>query len=92
MKAAGEDFAITDVAWCPDNSTVFAAATQSGKLQIWDLSVSLDPVVSVDTTGDDKKKKIKKDKKKEEEIDPETGLPINSSNAPIPTPSTVAPW
>lgn len=85
MKAAGEDFAITDVAWCPDNSTVFAAVTQSGKLQIWDLSVScLDPVVSVDTTGDDKvKNKKKKEKKKEEEIDPETGLPVNPSSAPI---------
>ena len=85
MKAAGEDFAITDVAWCPDNSTVFAAVTQSGKLQIWDLSVScLDPVVSVDTTGDDKvKKRKKKEKKKEDEIDPETGLPINPNNASI---------
>ena len=69
-------FAITDVAWCPDNSTVFAAVAQSGKLQIWDLSVScLDPVVSVDTTGDEKVKSSKKKKKKdknEEEIDSET--------------------
>jgi WD40 repeat protein len=86
MKAAGEDFSITDVAWCPDNSTVFAAVTQSGKLQIWDLSVScLDPVVAVDTTGDEMiKTKAKKAKKVEdEEIDPETGLPMNPSGAAV---------
>jgi len=54
MRASGEDFAVTDVCWCPDNSTVFAAVTQNGMLQIWDLSVScLDPVVSYDTTQDD---------------------------------------
>ena len=54
MRASGEDFAITDVCWCPDNSTVFAAVTQNGMLQIWDLSVScLDPVVNYDTTIDD---------------------------------------
>ena len=54
MRASGEDFAITDVCWCPDNSTVFAAVTQNGMLQIWDLSVScLDPVVNYDTTVDD---------------------------------------
>ena len=54
MRASGEDFAVTDVCWCPDNSTVFAAVTQNGMLQIWDLSVScLDPVVSYDTTVDD---------------------------------------
>ena len=54
MRASGEDFAVTDVCWCPDNSTVFAAVTQNGILQIWDLSVScLDPVVAYDTNADD---------------------------------------
>eukprot|EP00605_Chrysophyceae_sp_TOSAG23-4_P002671 GSChrysophyteH1.ASY1.ANO1.2947.1 assembled CDS len=55
MRASGEDFAISDVCWCPDNSTVFAAVTQNGMLQIWDLSVScLDPVVNYDTTDNDR--------------------------------------
>ena len=62
IRAAGEDFAITDVCWCPDNSTVFAAVTQNGMLQIWDLAVScLDPVVSIDTTVDDNTKVIKEE-------------------------------
>ena len=81
MKATNDDFAITDIAWCPDNSTVFASVSQNGKLQIWDLSVScLDPVVNVDTTGDEITKSRKSTKKKnnsgeETQIDPETGLP-----------------
>ena len=54
MRAAGADVSITDVAWCPDNSTVFAAVDTHGHLQIWDLSDSfIDPVVSIDTTGDE---------------------------------------
>ena len=54
MRAAGDDVAVSDAAWCPDNSTIFAAVTQSGKLHIWDVSESvIDPVVSIDTTGDE---------------------------------------
>ena len=54
MKASGEENAINDIAWCPDNSTIFAAVTADAKLQIWDLNVSsIDPVVTVDTAMDD---------------------------------------
>ena len=54
MRAAGADVSITDVAWCPDNSTVFAAVDTHGHLQILDLSdSSIDPVVSIDSTGDE---------------------------------------
>ena len=87
MKATNDDFSITDIAWCPDNSTVFASVSQSGMLHIWDLSVScLDPVVNVDTTGDEvtKTKKVKKKEKVlEEEIDPETGLPVVHAGLPL---------
>ncbi|CAG9464388.1 unnamed protein product [Pedinophyceae sp. YPF-701] len=31
---------INDVAWCPSNSTIFAAATAGGSLELWDLAVS----------------------------------------------------
>lgn len=54
MRATGEDFAINDICWCPDNSTVFACVTVDAKLQVWDLSVSsIDPVVTVDCALDD---------------------------------------
>lgn len=54
MRATGEDFAISDICWCPDNSTVFACVTVDAKLQVWDLSVSsIDPVVTVDCALDD---------------------------------------
>ena len=52
--ATGEHNAVNDVAWCPDNSTIFAAITNDAKLQLWDLSVSsIDPVVVLDTSSDD---------------------------------------
>ena len=90
MKATDDDFAVTDIAWCPDNSTVFASVSQNGKLQIWDLSVScLDPVVNVDTTGDEitkTKKSKKKGTAEESEIDPETGLPIAQTSLLPPAP------
>jgi WD40 repeat protein len=54
MKASGEQNAINDVAWCPDNATIFAAVTADAKLQIWDLNASsIDPVVTMDTVLDD---------------------------------------
>ena len=54
MKASGEQNAINDIAWCPDNATIFAAVTADAKLQIWDLNASsIDPVVTVDTVLDD---------------------------------------
>lgn len=54
MRATGEDFPVTDVCWCPGNSTVFACATVDAKVQIWDLSVSsIEPVVTIDTCADD---------------------------------------
>lgn len=54
MKASGEENAINDIAWCPDNSTIFAAVTADAKLQIWDINASsIDPLVTVDTTLDD---------------------------------------
>lgn len=54
MKASGEQNAINDVAWCPDNATIFAAVTADAKLQIWDLNASsIDPLVTVDTVLDD---------------------------------------
>ena len=54
MKASGEQNAINDIAWCPDNATIFAAVTADAKLQIWDLNASsIDPVVTLDTMLDD---------------------------------------
>ena len=54
MKASGEENAINDIAWCPDNSTIFAAVTADAKLQIWDINASsIDPLVTVDTVLDD---------------------------------------
>jgi WD40 repeat protein len=51
MHITGEDHAISDICWCPGNSTLFAAVSGTGKLQIWDLSVSsIDPVINLDTT------------------------------------------
>lgn len=39
--------AVNDVKWCPHNSTVFADVTDSGALEVWDMSLStLRPVVS----------------------------------------------
>lgn len=31
---------VYDVAWCPSNSTVFAAVTADGRLEVWDFAVS----------------------------------------------------
>jgi WD40 repeat protein len=31
---------VFDVAWCPGNSTVFAAVTADGRLELWDFAVS----------------------------------------------------
>lgn len=31
---------VFDVAWCPSNSTVFAAVTADGRLELWDFAVS----------------------------------------------------
>jgi len=31
---------VYDVAWCPSNSTVFAAVTADGRLELWDFAVS----------------------------------------------------
>jgi WD40 repeat protein len=31
---------VLDVAWCPSNSTVFAAVTADGRLELWDFAVS----------------------------------------------------
>eukprot|EP01035_Chromulina_nebulosa_P017614 gene17614-23189_t len=53
MKTTGEDYSITDISWCPGNSTIFAAVTANGKLEIWDLSISsIDPIVLIDTDID----------------------------------------
>ena len=53
MRTTGDNDAITDTTWCPGNATVFATVTESGKLQIWDLSVSsIDPIVNYDTSVD----------------------------------------
>ena len=53
FHTTGADYAINDLAWCPGNSTVFAAITEDGKIQLWDLTVScIDPVTSIDTNGD----------------------------------------
>lgn len=53
MRSSGDNEAVTDTVWCPGNSTVFASVTESGKLHIWDLSVSsIDPVVNYDTSSD----------------------------------------
>lgn len=53
FHTTGADFAINDLAWCPGNSTVFAAVTEDGKIQLWDLNVScIDPVTIIDTNAD----------------------------------------
>jgi WD40 repeat protein len=53
MRTTGDNDAVTDATWCPGNATVFATVTESGKLHIWDLSVSsIDPVVNYDTSAD----------------------------------------
>lgn len=31
---------VYDVAWCPSNSTMFAAVTADGRLELWDFAVS----------------------------------------------------
>jgi WD40 repeat protein len=58
MRATGEDFPVSDICWCPGNSTVFACATVDAKVQIWDLNVSsIDPVVTIDTCAEDEKER-----------------------------------
>lgn len=58
MRATGEDFPVSDICWCPGNSTVFACATIDAKVQIWDLNVSsIEPIVTIDTGADDDKEK-----------------------------------
>jgi WD40 repeat protein len=53
LHPSGDNDSVVDTVWCPGNSTVFANVTESGKLHIWDLSVSsIDPVVNYDTTVD----------------------------------------
>lgn len=53
LHCTGQDFGISDVTWCPGNSTVLAAVTNDAKLQIWDLDVSaIDPVINFDTNLD----------------------------------------
>ena len=53
LHPSGDNDSVVDTVWCPGNSTVFASVTESGKLHIWDLSVSsIDPVVNYDTTVD----------------------------------------
>jgi WD40 repeat protein len=95
MRASGEDFAITDVCWCPDNSTVFAAVTQNGMLQIWDLSVScLDPVVNYDTTKDDVTQKVATDGTKAvegDEFNDDDPLNLGSRTAPGTTAQSMPP-
>jgi len=77
MRATGDDVAVSDAAWCPDNSAIFAAVTQSGKLHIWDISQSvIDPVVTIDTTGDDLPPQQKGGKhKKKDDGEGDTDLP-----------------
>ncbi|EFJ40856.1 hypothetical protein VOLCADRAFT_77807 [Volvox carteri f. nagariensis] len=42
---------INDVQWCPTNSTVFGSVTASGRLEIWDFSLStVKPVMHQKTT------------------------------------------
>ena len=51
LHVTGEDHAITDLCWCPGNSTLFAAVTAMGRLQVWDLNTSsIDPVINLDTS------------------------------------------
>jgi len=41
---------VADIAWSPDNSTVFASVTGDGRVDVWDISVNtLDPLTSVET-------------------------------------------
>lgn len=43
----GRVTAVHDVCWCPNDATIFAAATEDGGVEIWDLEASvLDPIVS----------------------------------------------
>ena len=54
LHVTGEDHAITDLCWCPGNSTLFAAVTGMGRLQVWDLGTSsIDPVITLDTSAAD---------------------------------------
>ena len=53
FHTTGADYAVNDLAWCPGNSTVFAAVTADGKIQLWDLSAScIDPISILDTNAD----------------------------------------
>eukprot|EP00607_Mallomonas_marina_P008937 CAMPEP_0182422554 /NCGR_PEP_ID=MMETSP1167-20130531/8285_1 /TAXON_ID=2988 /ORGANISM="Mallomonas Sp, Strain CCMP3275" /LENGTH=1009 /DNA_ID=CAMNT_0024600719 /DNA_START=93 /DNA_END=3122 /DNA_ORIENTATION=- len=53
LHCTGQEFGVSDISWCPGNSTVFAAVTRDARLQIWDLSVSaIDPVINFDTNVD----------------------------------------
>lgn len=75
MRTTGDNDAVTDTIWCPSNATVFASVTESGKLHIWDLSVSsIDPIVNYDTTVDivdENKVAEEKPVENTEEIDPD---------------------
>merc|ERR1711871_1444683 len=78
MKTNGSEEAITDTVWCPGNATVFASVTESGRLHIWDLSVSsIDPVVNYDTSIDLDEPEPEK---KEQELG-EDGEPIDDDAA-----------
>lgn len=46
LHPTGQAEGINDIDWCPGNSTVLAAVTDCGRVQIWDLAVStIDPVI-----------------------------------------------
>jgi WD40 repeat protein len=69
FRASGECASVSDVSWCPGNSTVFACVTMDAKLQIWDLSVSaLDPVVTIDVGAEDERER-ERERQREEEKD-----------------------
>lgn len=73
LRTNGSEEAITDTVWCPGNATVFASVTESGRLQIWDLSASsIDPVVNYDTTVD----LVDPEPEKKEQQTGENGEPI----------------
>merc|ERR1711998_487382 len=43
---------VHDIAWCPSTSTIFGSVTGDGRVEIWDLSVSmLDPVICLYADG-----------------------------------------
>ena len=43
---------VHDIAWSPTTSTIFGSVTGDGRVEIWDLSVSmLDPVVCMFSDG-----------------------------------------